>query len=242
MFLVVYCNKPITKDNYTSILILLVSLARCIFRDRTLKCVCINCGALTSHDVLLSFDAKEATTEYDISYQVIECCGCESKSFRYSDRSPLNGFAKDGNDFLEKEHLFPPRYMCRKPVDLYWVHSDVRRIYREVHLALRNEMRSLAAIGIRLTVEKLCAQKKVKGSRLVDQIADLCQQEVITEEQMQGLHCHRFIGNDAAHGGAEPGDLELSAAMDILDSVLVSVYILPARRKRMNALRRQRKM
>lgn len=203
------------------------------------KCACINCGTATSHDVLVSF--KDGLADYDITYQVIQCRGCESKSFRYVDRNPLNGFANDGNEFLAKEYLFPPRHICRKPIDLYWVPPDVRRVYQEVHHALRNEMRTLASIGIRLTVERLCVHKKARGSTLRDQIADLRQQGIITDEQMEGLHGLRFLGNDAAHDAAQPGDVELSASMDVLDSVLGSVYVFPARRKRMALARRQRK-
>lgn len=114
-------------------------------------------------------------------------------------------------------------------------------MYREVHRAMRNEIRTLAAIGIRLTVERLCAQKEAQGARLVDQISDLHKKGFLTAEQTTGLHSIRFLGKDAAHDAAEPVDVELGAAMDVLDGVLDSVYVLPARRKRLAALRRQRK-
>ena len=104
-----------------------------------------------------------------------------------------------------------------------------------------NEIRTLAAIGIRLTVESLCAQKEAQGARLADQISDLHKKGFLTAEQTTGLHSIRFLGNDAAHDAAEPVDVELGAAMDVLDGVLDSVYVLPARRKRLAALRRQRK-
>lgn len=207
----------------------------------TLQCICVVCNRSTFHSVIHSLDEKTGSPEYDAHYQLIECRGCGTKSFRYSDRSPLNGFLPDGSGFIEREHLFPPRHLTRKPIDLNWLPIEVRRIYGEVHRALRSELRTLAAIGIRATIETLCNQKKIAAGNLFNRIEALQKEGFITAEQKNGLHAERLMGNDAAHEIAEPSDDELEGAMDVLDAILETVYILPKRTARMKLRARQRK-
>jgi hypothetical protein len=210
-------------------------------KEATLKCACLFCGHPTNHSIVYSFDTKDPESDFDVHYQVVQCMGCDAKSFRYSDRNPLNGFLADGTGFREVEHLFPPRHLLRNPVDMYWLPVQVRRIYRELQLSLRNGMSTFAAFGIRATVEALCQNKKAGTRSLKSSIDKLYANGVITQSQMNALHSQRMLGNEAVHEFAEPSDDELIAAMDVLDKVLDSIYVMPARHAHMESLGRQRK-
>ena len=210
-------------------------------KDATLKCACLFCGRPTNHSIVYSFDTKDPESNFDVHYQVVQCKGCDARSFRYSDRNPLNGFLADGTGFREAEHLFPPRHLLRRPVDMHWLPVHVRRIYRELQLALRNGMSTFAAFGIRATVEALCQNKEAGDRSLKSSIDKLHANAVITQSQMDALHSQRMLGNEAVHEFAEPNDDELTAAMDVLDKVLDSIYVMPARHARMESLGRQRK-
>jgi hypothetical protein len=116
------------------------------------------------------------------------------------------------------------------PVEMHWLPPNIRRIYREMHLALRNCLRTLTAISIRATIEAVCNHKGARRRNLFEKVEELRRSNLITEEQKDALHAHRLLGNDAAHELAEPNDEELKAAIDVLDTILNGIYIMPKRK------------
>jgi len=143
--------------------------------------------------------------------------------------------------FPPREYLFPNRHLSRTPIDVHWLPPNVRGIYREMHLALRSCLRTLTAIGARATIEAVCTQQGASNRTLFEKVEDLRRANLLTEQQSQALHAHRLLGNEAAHELAEPSDEELSAAIDVLDSILTSIYIMPKRKALMERRAKLRK-
>lgn len=49
----------------------------------------------------------------------------------------------------------------------------------------------------------------------------------LSQKQAETLHMHRFMGNVAAHEIQAPKPQELIAALDIAETLLKTIYILP---------------
>ena len=68
---------------------------------------------------------------------------------------------------------------------------------------------------------------------LENQINDLITAGVITADGGRILHSLRFMGNKAAHEVKAHTPEELGIAMDVIDHLLLGVYILPDKAKRL---------
>ncbi len=207
-----------------------------------MKCLCIACRVNTNHNILHDLTLSNSQFPIDAAkMQIIECAGCESKSFRMVYSSPLNGFKPDGTGFLEKEFLFPRRNMLRHPIDIYWLPEDIRNVYLEVLNALQNEIYILSAAGIRAIVEGICIHKKAPHKNLYMNITWLHEKGYVTAEQASAMHTQRFLGNEAVHQLSKPTEMEFNAALDIIEAILTSIYILPKRKALQESKARKRK-
>ncbi|WP_426241372.1 DUF4145 domain-containing protein [Psychrobacter sp. TWP2-1-2] len=99
-------------------------------------------------------------------------------------------------------------------------------MYKEVLLAFQEEALILAGLGLRGTVEAVCNDLKVTGRDLEIKISKLATAGYISRRDAERLHGIRFMGNDAAHKIKKPNTIQLSAALKIVEHMLLSVYIL----------------
>jgi hypothetical protein len=187
---------------------------------------------VTRHEVLSCVERSESTEEdqYWDEYEIVACLGCEHVSFRQSWFSSEEFHLDDSGEpgFAEHAEIFPPRRAGRRRLKrAYDLPALVRGIYHEVHLAISNNQRILAGIGIRALVEAVCAEKRAMGSNLEQRIDDLATKKVLTEEAAKVLHATRILGNRAAHEVVPPNDEQLEAAMDIAEQLLMNVFVLP---------------
>jgi hypothetical protein len=105
--------------------------------------------------------------------------------------------------------------------------TRTRSVYIEVLKAMNTGAPILAAIGLRAIVESVCAEKNVSGRNLEQRIDKLAEIGVLAGAQAEFLHGHRFIGNTAAHEITAPRPKELVAALDIAETLLKTIYVLP---------------
>jgi hypothetical protein len=103
----------------------------------------------------------------------------------------------------------------------------VRRLYLETLKAFSNEAPTLAAVGIRSVVEATCLDQGIKKGNLERKIDALVIAGVLTPAQADLLHLHRYLGNLAVHESELPAAEELEAALEIIEILLTTVYILP---------------
>jgi hypothetical protein len=104
---------------------------------------------------------------------------------------------------------------------------SVRKLHDETLSALRHGAPILVTAGLRATVEAICADKDVKGGNLKQRIQGLVEKGVLASDQVQFLHLHRLLGNDARHDFTPPSQAELTAALQILQNLPRTVYELP---------------
>ena len=228
---------------------------------------CVKCNGATRHLVLASIDVDGE--EYDQGegwsvnwvkhYQVIQCGGCESISFRHT-----SWFSEEFDPMWgesgETERLYPKRGLETLPTKPYYsVPSNLRRIYSELIDCFNNDSPILCAAGLRAIVEGICAEqgvldgpveepakgggaKIVRSKELRGRIAGLQEKGWLTGKSADTLHEHRYLGNDAVHQLARPSTDELRLAIEIVEHTLEQLYELPEKAeelKRAKALRQK---
>ncbi len=195
---------------------------------------CVSCANDTKHKVLLSADYRGSATEMEFdwceTYQVLECLGCESLSFRKvtSNSEDVDQVGDNEWEVNEKVELFPPCIGNRKNLpNTHLLPVNVKRIYDEVKLALSSSQPVLGGIGIRALIETVCKEKNSVGANLENKIDNLSAKGFLTAEGAEILHGLRFLGNDAAHEGKPHSEKTLIVAFDVIENLLTNVYILP---------------
>lgn len=225
---------------------------------------CIECKRPTRHLVTVSLDKKGSENNkkegWDIDwndrYQVIECQGCETVSFRHlSWCSEAQSFDDDGTT----ERVYPLRNqdaISTRPFRN--VPSNLRRIYTESIECFNNDSPTLCAAGLRALVEGICAHqgivdglveapakgggtKTIRRNDLAGRIAGLQEKNLLTSQSAQTLHEHRYLGNSAVHELARPSIDELKLAIEIVEHVLEQIYELPEKAARLHSAITRRK-
>jgi hypothetical protein len=200
---------------------------------------CIHCHVETSHKVILSIDVNGIYHPHDIQYweqhQIVQCQGCKSISFRKNFGNSEEGdYIEDPEDgsyeevYPDHEEIYPSRIAGRGIINKTWyLPPSVLEIYNETHSALSNKLPILAGIGIRTLIEAVCQEKKAAGNNLKERIDSLVGMGTLTQAGCEILHTMRDLGNEAAHNIRPHSDETLRIAMDVVENLLQSVYILP---------------
>lgn len=196
---------------------------------------CPRCAAATLHNVIRSAECRESFNEGHITelddFQIVECQGCKQMSFRKTHSSSEDEwYEEDNGDFgpIVREELYPRRVGNRKELrSIHLLPPTVGRLYRETLSAIANKSNVLAGIGLRALVEAVCKERNASGGNLERRIDNLVTQGVLTADGANILHSLRLIGNKAAHEAAPPKEADLLLALDVVEHLLNSVYLLP---------------
>ena len=200
--------------------------------DRSVNVLCQTCLRRTKHEILCEFEKKEydevwGFSSYDF-FQIVRCRGCETVSFRTAETSDIDEDPQTGEPILT-EHVYPYRLAGRKKMDgSERLPLKVRKIYEETHTALAANASILGTIGIRAVVEAVCKDKNTVGSTLKERIDDLAAKGLLATTQAQFLHQNRLVGNVAVHEIEPADEATLKIALDIIENLLQTVYLLPA--------------
>lgn len=204
--------------------------------DKEYRLPCARCLGGTRHKVIQSVMVQG--NDYDQgyqsgdSYQIVQCQGCDSISFRTSHTDSEDfDFDEEIEDirYNERVELYPSRVAGRHRLrQVHFPPTNVSRVYAETHSALCNKQPILAGIGIRALVETVCKEKAAIGSNLEQKIDNLVANGVLTKAGAETLHSMRILGNESAHEVKPHSEETLNVAMDVVEHMLNDVYILPA--------------
>lgn len=206
--------------------------------ERELNLPCLKCAGKPSHKVVASFDESGSDSEFhgdtfywNDHYQVVQCQGCKSISFRQASTNSEDHYqiGEDEWEYGESEKLFPSRLDGRTGLgnDTRYLPNNVARIYDETLTALANQCPVLSGIGLRALLETVCKEKNAVGGDLFKKIDSLLAASVLTPASAAILHKIRALGNAAAHEVKPHSDKQLGLAMDIIEHLLKEAYILP---------------
>ena len=190
---------------------------------------CSSCDRDTKHDILFSVEESEYEYRVDRAYQLVQCCGCETKSFRKVVSYIEEAFQIDEDEWeVPKDvHSFPAILKGHRTVpDIARAPDVVSSIYTESLAAIKNQSYTLAGIGLRATIEAICNERGVTGRNLEIRIDKLAKAGFVSQADADRLHAIRFMGNDAAHE-IQAADLDgLLIALKIIEHLIISIYIL----------------
>jgi hypothetical protein len=169
---------------------------------------------------------------WGVGYETVKCCGCENVFFRqiswnsedtdhdYDENGQVTSWAN------ETITLFPETKKERNTIrDFDLLPENIQNIYKETVVSLESGQLILTGIGIRAILETICKDKGTKG-KLVSQIGQLYTKGVLSKNGADLLHKLRILGNASAHDIKPYGTLQLSLALDVLDNLLLNVYVL----------------
>lgn len=198
--------------------------------NKKIKSYCRECCKHTNHHIM-SEHTEVHREEYmcDISYQILQCLGCDTKSFRKVFYDLEAAYPTSENDWEVPEDvtIYPQAFEGHKEIQNLWELPDsVETIYSEVISALREKSKVLAGLGLRAVVEAVCNDLTISGRSLEVRINKLASSGYISKHDAERLHGIRFMGNDAAHDIKTPTNTTLSVALQIVEHLIASVYIL----------------
>lgn len=194
---------------------------------------CLNCHAKSKHKVRVSFDGYGSDDEMNWAskYQVVQCLGCDSVSFRHESYNSEEYEQTGEDDYREIVHetLYPSRLLGRKGLgdDTRYLPDTVCLIYDETLAALINNSPVLTGIGLRALLETICKEKNAVGNDLYKKIDGLVAANILTSTRADILHKIRTLGNAAAHEVKPHNASQLGLALDVIEHLLKEVYILP---------------
>jgi nucleoside-triphosphatase THEP1 len=226
------------KENITMNII--ETINKTIYQEYIVSC--IKCIGKTTHKVVASLDLFGEENEDDFSYQweskyqIIQCQGCKSISFRISESNSEDIYTNECNETENMifETLYPSRIEGRKCIvndEIHYLPLKIQTIYNEILKALANELPVLACIGMRALCETIYKDKQPKpepNTRLIDSLKNA---KIITLSNADILFNILEIGNAAVHEIAKPSNNQLNGAMDIIEHLLKDLYILPKQAK-----------
>ncbi|HAS6957204.1 TPA: DUF4145 domain-containing protein [Vibrio vulnificus] len=205
-----------------------------------LRCPCSSCETESKHtvvaDVELQLREEDSHNFYgsDKQYQTIQCNGCDTISFRIAHYSTEDIYHIEGEEngfndiYLQAEEFYPNPNVSREPIDnLGWLPSHIPPIYSETLLALNNNQRILAGIGIRAILESVCKNLGATGGTLHRKIDSLVETKSLSLNDAEVLKLIKNMGNNAAHDVLLHEHDQLEIAFNIIERMLESVYIAP---------------
>ena len=200
---------------------------------------CYKCSTKTYHTVMLSVDI-DGQEDYDPetffawfdNWQIIQCNGCHSFSFRHVHENTKDGFSDEYGKWVPNvmEKVYPSRVESRRALeDTYYLPYKVRLIYEETITSLSNRLYVLTGVGLRAAIETVCNDKEATGRNLNEKIDDLVRRGMLNQDGAEILHKLRILGNKAAHEVEPHNEEQLALAVNVLENLLESAYIFPSK-------------
>jgi hypothetical protein len=200
------------------------------------KIQCATCLHATNHTVLHSYETSwdDGEVSGGSTHEFMKCNGCDMPTYRRT-----SWFSEEPEPSYE---FYPDRRskeVGRRPKEfehLPWG-GPTESVYRQTVSAFTQGLLTLAGAGVRLNIEGICKERKIKDGDVTDKngtprrkdnlegkINGLAEKNFISKKQADALHQIRFLGNDAAHELYQPTRATVSTALDIIEHLLEQVY------------------
>ncbi len=199
--------------------------------------ICVKCKVPTSHIILKSEEDSGSIEGHDIfyyeSWEIIQCRGCKTISFRQTSYNSTD-INPDNGDPRYHEKLYPIRNENTLPIKPYYnLPNIVRNTYRETMDAFNYGLLLLCNAGLRAIIEAICNHEGIldgpvdlnskddrRSNKLNGRINGLYEKGIITKKQALSLHEHRFLGNEALHDLEVPPIGIVRVAIELIEHVL----------------------
>jgi len=218
--------------------------------NKTEKLLCPTCGVETNHEVVWKsrhqhFEDEEIGLWESTDFDLLQCLGCETPTLRrkYSFSEDINLVKRNGEWIDVPQITLWPKtgYRILKIKSVPNAPPTVKRIYRETIEAYNNELPTLCTAGIRAVIEAVCKEKGINERNLELGIDELKGRRLINEDFAIALHENRLLGNEAMHESTLFGDLELQTAIELVESLMDTVYEAKSKADMLKHIREARK-
>lgn len=216
-------------------------------KDNIVMVRCGECGGgQRRHKICREFShnwGDEESIWGNSTYQICQCLGCDSVRFRIETRCSEDLDHETGR--LEASvkiypEVDPSRRQPMKEHDQ--VPEKVSHIYVETVQALNAGALTLAGGGLRAIVEAICHQQGMSSKKpLVKKIDELVSRNILAKPQADLLHEERYIGNAALHEIDAPSRRDVEDGLQIVETLLNTIYLAPMTAKRLKRRREQKK-
>lgn len=110
--------------------------------------------------------------------------------------------------------------------------NRIIKLLDEIYVAMQNNLSSLAAMGIRALIEHIMIEKVGDNRSFEANLKKFREGGFISELQTSSLKQLIEAGHAAMHRGYTPTQDELSPLIDIIESIIESIYFNEHRAKR----------
>lgn len=204
----------------------------------TIKVRCDTCGGGVRNHAVLSKQTRIVDEDWgyhgEFDYLICSCLGCDSVRFCIAS---WNTEDLDDEDHPEISFaIYPDSKPTKKMAahDLLGI-DTVGRIYKEAVAAYNAGAHILAGAGLRAVVEGICIERGLTKGTLADRIDLLATNGLLAKPQAELLHEERYLGNAAVHELETPSDPDLVLGFEIVEGLLRTIYVLPARAAQLKA-------
>lgn len=192
---------------------------------------CKTCARSTRHEILSQQSVENDPHDYHYAetWQIVRCMGCLNVGFRYQYDDYENVWEDEEGNYRHDTSVstYPKTIKNHKQLDSSWhIPPVIRNAYKQTLSAYGDEAFVLASVGLRATIEAVCNHLSISGNSLEKRIDQLFKGGYVSNEDKKRLHAIRFLGNDAAHEIKDPKESELRVALEIVEHILNSVFIL----------------
>lgn len=194
------------------------------------KIFCNKCSGDTFHRFLKEYSVEEhggpdEPWSAEDAFQIWQCCGCKTIKFRQ--RTWFSEWQNPGDPPGYKDRYFPPDEFRKKPDWFSSLREEMQELSHEVYVALQNDQRTLAAIGIRTLLDVVMVEKIGDIGGFEKSLGEMEKSGHITVDELDLLKVLANVGNAAAHRGFRPEKSQLIVLMDIIEGILHKSYIVP---------------
>jgi len=198
------------------------------------KAHCNTCGGSREHLLLKSEKTEWQDEEHPIwggnRYDMLKCKGCGEIKLRnmewFSENADEHGRIKPDVSYYPPAVFRPePRWFSELwlalPVDEHYV----RQLLKEIYIALQNDQRTLAAMGIRGLLENIMIARVGDQKSFGAHLAAFENAGHVSRTQRERLETILEAGHAAMHRLYTPSKNDLITLVDIAESIVESVYI-----------------
>lgn len=210
------------------------------------KAHCNACGGSRNHEVLWSENSRwEGDGEAEgicggDTYELVKCRGCGSVKLRLEEWCSEDECDEQGN-LIPRVTYYPsaafrprPRWLVDLMLQATWNDDNsVHDLLSEIYVALQNDQRALAAMGIRALLEKVMIEKSGDRGNFVSNLKAFEDAGYVSRMQRERLETILEAGHAAIHRFYKPSKVDLVTLVDIAESLIESIYIHGAKIERL---------
>jgi hypothetical protein len=194
----------------------------------TTKAHCNTCGGNRNHEVVHSETTSWRDDDHNVSgsdeYETLKCLGCENIKLRHT-----SWFSEDHESTV---NYFPPAIFRPRPkwMEQLWIELPaedvfVDKLLQEIYVAIHNNLRSLAAMGVRSLVEKVMVSKAGDKGSFLKNIAEFERLGYVSRIQRERIEAILEAGHAAIHRDFSPTTKDVITLVDIAEHIVETVYL-----------------